>query len=128
MRRILEDSKDADRRFSLPSLRTALLVYGMVSLIVLGMFITAYQRDQAANPDCTDVQIEIDLSDIAPDSELKLSTPEGGVCTGDVIYEDASLCREGIKLFESVMDQTTHDSVQFRLADCILSVEKITRR
>ena len=128
MRRILKDSKDAGRRSSLPSLRTALLVYGAVSLVVLGMFTTTYQRDQAVNPDCTDAQIEIDLSDIAPDSELKLSTPEGGVCKGDVIYEDASLCREGITLFESVMDQPIHDSVQFRLADCVLSVEKITRR
>ena len=128
MRRILKDSKYEGRRSSLPSLRTALLVYGAVGLIVLGMFVTSYQRDQAVNRDCTDAQIEIDLSDIAPDSELKLSTPEGGVCIGDVIYEDASLCREGITLFETVTDGVGQDSVQFRLVDCILSVERITRR
>ena len=116
------------KRRSLPPLKIVLLVYGTVSLIVLGMFILADQRGRAINPDCTDAQIEIDLSDMALDSELKLSTPEGKVCVGDVIYEDASLCQEGITLFETVTDGSDRDSVQFRLADCVLSVEKITRR
>ncbi len=115
-------------RRSLPPLKIVLSVYGVVSLIVLGMFIAVDQRDRAINPDCTYAQVEVDLSSVAPDSELKLSTPEGGVCVGDVIYEDASLCQEGTTLFETVMDGSDQDSVQFRLAGCILSVEKITRR
>lgn len=94
---------------------------------MLGMFIVADQRDKAINPSCTDAQVEIDLSDIAPDSELELSTPEDGVCVGDVIYEGAELCQEGITLFENVTYEPAQDSVQFRLVDCILSVEKITR-
>ena len=92
------------------------------------MFIVADQRDKAINPSCTDAQVEIDLSDVVSDSELKLSTSEGGVCVGDVIYEEASLCQEGITLFETVTDGVDQDSVQFRLAGCVLSVEKITRR
>ncbi len=95
---------------------------------MLGMFIVADQRDELINPSCTDSQVEVDLSDIAPGSDLKLSTPEGGVCVGDVIYEDASLCQEGITLFETVTDGVDQDSVQFRLDDCVLSVERITRR
>ena len=95
---------------------------------MLGMFIVADQRDKAINPSCTDAQVEIDLSDVAPDSELKLFTPDGGVCVGDVVYEDASLCQDGITIFETVTDGVDRDSVQFRLADCALSVEKITRR
>ncbi len=103
-------------------------MYVTVGLIVLGMFIIADQRNKAINPSSTDAQVEIDLSDVLPDSELKLSTPEGGVCVGDVIYEGAELCKEGVTLFESVTHEPDQDSVQFRLVDCILSVERITRR
>ena len=120
--------KDQDRRPALPSLKIVLLVYGAVGLIVLGMFVVVDRRDNLINPDCTDAQVEIDLSDVAPDNEPKLSTPDGGVCVGDVVYEDASLCQDGITIFETVMDGVDRDSVQFRLADCALSVEKITRR
>ena len=109
-------------------MRIVLLVYGAVGLIVLGMFIVADQRDKAINPSCTDAQVEVDLSDIAPDSHLELSTLEDGVCVGDVIHEGPELCQEGITLFGMVTEDPNQDSVQFRLADCILSVEKITRR
>lgn len=102
-------------------------MYGAVGLIVLGMFIVADQRDKVTNPSCTDAKVEIDLSDVVPDSELELSTPENGVCVGHVIYEGPELCREGIMLFGTVMDGVDQDSVQFRLDDCVLSVEKITR-
>ncbi len=96
--------------------------------MVLGMFIVTDQRDKAVNPSCTDTQVEVDLSDIAPDSELMLSTLAGGICVGDVIYEGEELCQEGVTLFESVMYEPAQDSVQFRLAGCTLSVERITRR
>ena len=117
-----------DRRSPLPTLKIVLLVYGTVSLVVLGMFIVVNQREKSVNPSCTNAQVEVDLTDIVPDGELELSTPQGGVCVGDVIYEGPELCQEWITLFETVADSIDQDSVQFRLDDCVLSVEKITRR
>ncbi len=120
-------SLSTHRQPTLPSLKTALLVYGVIGVIVLGMFTVAYQREKATSPECTDVRVEIDLSTIAPESGLELSTPEGGFCVGDVIYEDPSLCSDGITIFGPVRDRSAQDAVQFRLSNCALSVESITR-
>ena len=80
------------------------------------------------NPDCTSSEVEIDLSAVVSEIEMELSMPKGDVCVGDVIYEGPELCRDSITLFETVTDASPRASVQFRLADCVLSVERITRR
>ena len=124
----MQSDEHKRRSLPLPPLKIVLSVYGAVGLIVLMMFIAADQRDKAINPDCTDAQVEIDLSTVAPESDLQLLTRVGGMCVGDVIYEGPELCKDGITLFESVTDDPGQDSVQFRIVDCELSVEKITRR
>ena len=112
----------------MPSFKIAAAVFVVVATIVSGMWAISYQRESAVHPACTESVIEVDMSEFEAGTDVTFITPTGGMCVGDVIYEAETLCSDGITIFGSTSFDVGDEDVQFRIADCQLSVEKIERR
>ncbi len=112
----------------MPSFKIAAAVFGVVAAIVFGMWAIAYQRESTVHPACTESVIEVDVSEFEAGADVTLITPAGGMCVGDVIYESETLCSDGITIFGNTSFDVGGEYVQFRIADCQLSVEEIERR
>ena len=113
---------------NMPSFKIVAAVFGIVVAIVIGIWAISYQRESTVHPACTASVIEVDLGEIGKGADVKLTTPDGGMCVGDVIYESETLCSDGVTIFGSSSFDVRGEDVQFRIADCQLSVEKIERR
>ena len=118
----------SDNDGNMPSFKIVAAVFGIVAAIVFGIWAISLQRENAEHPACTASVIEVDLGEIETGTDVKLTTPAGGMCVGDVIYESETICSDAVTIFGSTNFDSRGEHVQFRIADCQLSVEKIERR
>ena len=118
----------SDNDGNMPSFKIVAAVFGIVATIVFGIWAISYQRESTVHPVCTASVIEVDLGEFETGADVKLTTPAGGMCVGDVIYESETLCSDGVTIIGSSSFDVRGEDVQFRIADCQLSVEKIERR